>query len=79
MGLGDGGAHYAAICDASYPTFLLTYWTRDRDGPRLSIPQAVRALTSRPAETMGLRDRGRIAPVISIGIAPARRKSANCH
>ena len=62
MGLGDGGAHYAAICDASYPTFLLTYWTRDRDGPRLSIPQAVRALTSRPAETMGLRDRGRIAP-----------------
>ena len=62
MGLGDGGAHYAAICDASYPTFLLTYWTRDRDVPRLSIPQAVRALTSRPAETMGLRDRGRIAP-----------------
>ena len=62
MGLGDGGAHYAAICDASYPTFLLTYWTRDRDGPGLSIPQAVQALTSRPAETMGLRDRGRIAP-----------------
>ncbi|HWV12203.1 MAG TPA: amidohydrolase family protein, partial [Sphingobium sp.] len=62
MGLGDGGAHYAAICDASYPTFLLTYWTRDRDGPKLSIPAAVRALTSRPAETMGLRDRGRIAP-----------------
>ena len=62
MGLGDGGAHYAAICDASYPTFLLTYWTRDRAGPKLSIPDAVRALTSRPAETMGLRDRGRIAP-----------------
>lgn len=62
MGLGDGGAHYAAICDASYPTFLLTYWTRDRAGPKLSIPQAIRALTSRPAETMGLRDRGRIAP-----------------
>ena len=62
MGLGDGGAHYAAICDASYPTFLLTYWTRDRAGPKLSTPQAIRALTSRPAETMGLRDRGRIAP-----------------
>jgi N-acyl-D-aspartate/D-glutamate deacylase len=61
MGLGDGGAHYAAICDASYPTFLLTYWTRDRDGPRLSIAQAVRALAARPAETMGLQDRGRIA------------------
>lgn len=62
MGLGDGGAHYAAICDASYPTFLLTYWTRDRDGPRLGIAQAVQALSSRPAETMGLNDRGRIAP-----------------
>lgn len=62
MGLGDGGAHYAAICDASYPTFLLTYWVRDRDGPRLTLQQAIRALTSRPAETMGLEDRGRLAP-----------------
>lgn len=62
MGLGDGGAHYAAICDASYPTFLLTYWTRDRDGPKLSVAKAVQALTSRPADTMGLCDRGRIAP-----------------
>ncbi len=62
MGLGDGGAHYAAICDASYPTFLLTYWVRDRNGPRLSLPHAIAALTSRPAEVMGLLDRGRIAP-----------------
>ena len=61
MGLGDGGAHYAAICDASYPTFLLTYWVRDRNGPRLSLPQAIRALTSRPAETVQLEDRGRLA------------------
>lgn len=62
MGLGDGGAHYAAICDASYPTFLLTYWVRDRDGPRLTLPQAVRALTARPAATVGLEDRGLLAP-----------------
>ena len=62
MGLGDGGAHYAAICDASYPTFLLTYWVRDRDGPRLTLPQAVRALTARPAKTVGLEDRGLLAP-----------------
>ena len=62
MGLGDGGAHYAAICDASYPTFLLTYWVRDRDGPRLSLPQAVEALTARPAKTVGLEDRGLLAP-----------------
>lgn len=61
VGLGDGGAHYGAICDASYPTFMLTYWIRDRDGPRLSLPQMVRMLSARPAEIMGLRDRGQIA------------------
>ncbi len=30
LGLGDGGAHYGMICDASYPTFLLAHWARDR-------------------------------------------------
>lgn len=29
LGLGDGGAHYRMICDASFP-FILTQWTRDR-------------------------------------------------
>jgi N-acyl-D-aspartate/D-glutamate deacylase len=58
VGLGDGGAHYGAICDASYPTFMLTYWARDREGPRLSLAQAVRALARDPAEMVGLRDRG---------------------
>lgn len=61
MGLGDGGAHYAAICDASYPTFLLTYWVRDRQGERLAIEQAIHALSARPARTMGLLDRGLLA------------------
>jgi len=58
VGLGDGGAHYGAICDASYPTFMLTYWTRDRTGPRLSLPEAVRILAHDPAELVGLNDRG---------------------
>jgi len=30
LGLGDGGAHYGMICDASFPTFLLAHWARDR-------------------------------------------------
>ena len=34
MALGDGGAHYGMICDASYTTHALTYWTRDRTGER---------------------------------------------
>ena len=61
LGLGDGGAHVGAICDGSMQTFMLTYWTRDRVGDRLSIPEAVRLMTSRTAEIGGFRDRGRIA------------------
>ena len=30
MGLSDGGAHVATICDASFSTYLLSHWTRDR-------------------------------------------------
>lgn len=61
LGLGDGGAHYGMICDASFPTFLLAHWTRDRASGRLSIADAVRELTSVPARVAGLADRGRIA------------------
>ena len=61
LGLGDGGAHYGMICDASYPTYMLTHWVRDRASGRLSIAQAVRELTSVPARVAGLSDRGRIA------------------
>ena len=63
LGLGDGGAHLGAICDASYTTFMLTHWTRDRRrGPKIGVAQAIRALTSVTAETVGLLDRGRLAP-----------------
>jgi N-acyl-D-aspartate/D-glutamate deacylase len=61
LGLGDGGAHYGMICDASYPTYMLTHWVRDRAKGRLTIAQAVRELTSAPARVAGLADRGRIA------------------
>jgi N-acyl-D-aspartate/D-glutamate deacylase len=61
LGLGDGGAHYGMICDASFPTYMLTHWVRDRVAARLSIADAVRELTSVPARVAGLRDRGRIA------------------
>ncbi|MGH9061717.1 MAG: amidohydrolase family protein, partial [Acidimicrobiales bacterium] len=61
LGLGDGGAHYGMICDASFPTYLLAHWTRDRETGRLTVPGAVRELTSVPARVAGLSDRGRIA------------------
>ena len=42
LGLGDGGAHCGAICDASMPTFMLTHWARDRDrGERLPLELVV--------------------------------------
>ena len=61
LGLGDGGAHYGMICDASFPTFMLAHWTRDRTSGRMSVAEAVRELTSVPARVGGLSDRGRIA------------------
>jgi N-acyl-D-amino-acid deacylase len=61
LGLGDGGAHYGMICDSSFPTYLLAHWTRDRKSGRLSVPEAIRELTSVPARVAGLGDRGRIA------------------
>lgn len=61
LGLGDGGAHYGMICDSSFPTYLLAHWARDRAEGRMSVPQAVRQLTSVPAQVAGLADRGRIA------------------
>jgi N-acyl-D-aspartate/D-glutamate deacylase len=61
LGLGDGGAHYGMICDASFPTFLLAHWARDRATGRLTVAEAVRELTSVPARVAGFADRGRIA------------------
>ena len=61
LGLGDGGAHYGMICDASFPTYLLTHWVRDRESGRLSITRVIKELTSVPAGIGGLTDRGRLA------------------
>src|SRR6201995_82717 len=61
LGLGDGGAHYGMICDASYSTYFLAHWARDRKSGRFTVPEAVCELTSVPARIAGLGDRGRIA------------------
>jgi len=61
LGLGDGGAHYGMICDASYPTFMLAHWTRDRKDGRLPVAWAVKALANDPARAVGLNDRGILA------------------
>ena len=62
-GIGDAGAHVGTICDASYPTYLVTHWTRDRTrGEQLSLELVVNKQTRRTAETYGLLDRGLVRP-----------------
>jgi len=60
LGLGDGGAHLDMLCDSGYPTYVLGTWVRERKV--LSLEEAVRRMTSDPADFFGIRDRGRIKP-----------------
>ncbi|HSV52465.1 MAG TPA: amidohydrolase family protein [Burkholderiaceae bacterium] len=62
FGLGDAGAHVGTVCDASFSTFMLTHWVRDRTTHKLPLARAVEMLTRRNAQYLGLRDRGVIAP-----------------
>ena len=58
VGLGDAGAHVTSICDSSLTTHLLTHWCRDRE--KFPIEEAVRRLTSDPADAFGIVGRGRL-------------------
>ena len=55
-GLNDTGAHAGQICDADMGTHYLSYWHRTRH--IVTLPEAVRKLTSMPAGVLGLVDRG---------------------
>lgn len=58
-GLSDGGAHVGTICDASFPTFLLAYWGRDRKDGRIPLERLVQMQTHDTARYIGLlADRG---------------------
>ena len=59
-GLSDGGAHVGTICDASFPTYLLSYWCRDREKDQIDLARAVQMLTADGADYLGLKDRGRL-------------------
>jgi N-acyl-D-aspartate/D-glutamate deacylase len=61
IGLGDGGAHYGLICDASFTTFYLTHHVRDAAPDKaVPLPSAIHSLTDIPARAVGLNDRGRL-------------------
>jgi N-acyl-D-aspartate/D-glutamate deacylase len=61
FGLGDGGAHVGLIADASFPTWFLSHWARDRSHGRMPVGQVVQQLTSNNAKAVGLADRGVVA------------------
>lgn len=61
-GLSDGGAHCGMICDASYPTYLLSHWAKGRTrGPGLPLEYVVKKQSLDTAMLYGLTDRGVIA------------------
>lgn len=61
-GLSDGGAHVGTVCDASFSTFALMHWARDRKTGRFSLEHMVRRQCSDTAKYLGLTDRGVLAP-----------------
>lgn len=81
LGLSDAGAHASQLCDACFSTHLLSRWVRERKA--LSLEEAIRKLTSEPAEIFGLADRGllaegRPADIVvfdpeTVGCSPLRR------
>jgi N-acyl-D-aspartate/D-glutamate deacylase len=59
VSLSDAGAHASQLCDACYSTDFLGHWVRDEG--MMEMEQGVHELTQKPADLMGLKDRGRLA------------------
>ncbi len=59
LGLSDAGAHASQLCDACQPTHFLKRWVREKQV--FSLEEAIRMMTTRTAEVMGITDRGRLA------------------
>jgi N-acyl-D-amino-acid deacylase len=69
LSLSDGGAHCGVICDASFPTYMLTYWVRDRErGERLPLEKVVAMQTRDTARLYGMNDRGMLTPGLKADI-----------
>jgi N-acyl-D-aspartate/D-glutamate deacylase len=60
LGASDAGAHMDMLATFAFTTLLLSEGVRDRQ--LLPLEEAVRLLTSWPAQHFGLHNRGRVAP-----------------
>jgi N-acyl-D-aspartate/D-glutamate deacylase len=76
LGLSDAGAHASQLCDACFSTHLLGHWVREKR--TLTLEQAVRMLTSRVADVMGISDRGRLAPGLAADVTVFDPDTVGC-
>lgn len=60
IALSDAGAHVDSLSDQGFTSYLLGHWVRERQA--LPMEEAIRLITSVPAELYGLHDRGVIRP-----------------
>jgi N-acyl-D-aspartate/D-glutamate deacylase len=60
VALSDAGAHLSFLCDAGFGLHLFGHWVRERGD--LTLEQAVQSVTSRPADAVRIKDRGRLVP-----------------
>jgi len=60
VALSDAGAHLSFLCDAGFGLHLFGHWVRERGD--LSLPEAVKRVTSDVATAYRIEGRGRIAP-----------------
>jgi len=60
VALSDAGAHLSFLCDAGFGLHLFGHWVRERGD--LTLPQAVKRVTSDVATAYRIADRGRLAP-----------------
>ncbi len=67
LGLGDGGAHLDMLCDSGYPSYMLGTWVREKKV--LTLEEAVRRMTSDPADFFGIQDRGRLKAGLAADLA----------
>ena len=76
IGASDAGAHLDMINTFAFSTQLLGNGVRDRR--LISLEEAVRRITSVPAERFGFKDRGRIAPGMIADITVFRPDTVDC-
>ena len=76
VGLSDGGAHADMRCEAGYSTYLLGTLVRDKQ--MLPLEEAIRKLTSVPAQVFGVPLRGTVSTGMIADLVVFDPESVHC-